>query len=1137
MWVNILTLSLVCGNTAIPFLWRTLNRKGNSTLADKQTLLGRYLRLFGVAEIDYLCADREFDGYGFVPYLEREQVPFRLRVKVQMQWLGLAGPTFPARHCTGILAKSLTAVPVLEPGRIDAWTRRKHIMNLRDLALAFLLLCGLGGAAARRTAFYVVTVLLLLSGGFGTAQGQCNYTITVTNPGTTYQLGSPGYLGVFTQTGGIGAVTFSLNSGTLPNGFAIAANGSVSGNTQQGGSFTFSVKVTDSNGCVGVGQNITITNSSLGDPDYAAMIALRDTYGWGNTFAWPLSNPCPNSTEEINWNGVTCVGFNGQLRVTIIIASCGGIKLNPPFPNQQIETLNRLNSLDVRNCFINGQIPATTMTGLDALTEITRLRIDNNPAMTGNLSDVFPGGLNTTRFPRLTSLDTSYTNLGGQIPAGVFGFPNSQLVFSLMRLNGTLPAAPTALAPTTLGVNGNALEGVVPDYIRNAATNKVIYLRYNKFDTANTPAGNIDTIDPLWRTTQTVPPTNVQVAAAGAGTAQVSWTPIAYTAHGGYYEVFSSQTAGGPYVSRGTTSATGGKTASSLTVSGLPAGTNYFVVRTFTPAHVSTPVNRLTDNPNDLTSANSAETSASVAAPIIVTKTADTNGTCNSGVNCSLREAIAAAPSGDSITFAAPLFDSPQTVTLTLGQLTVPANKSISVTGRAANLTSISGAIASRVFEITTGGSLTLNNLTVTGGNTASYGAGIYNHGGLFLNNVAVRDNAATLGGAGIAADNNSTNEIYNSTVSGNTATGGNGGGVFVFFTATANFVNSTVSGNSSSATGGGIVNDSSPLQLRSVTVAGNAAQTGGGIAIYNSATANALNAIIGGNTASGSAPDFFGTLTSQGFNLIGSTSGATVSGTTTGNILNQSPRLAPLGFYGGNTMTHALLSNSPALNATALPSNLPAADQRGTSRVGNVDLGAFELSNAANGGNYRALLPRGTQGMAYNNTLVPDTGAFTYTQTGGALPPGLSLGSSFAAPEGGSRSLRAAAVTLAGTPMQSGTYNFTLTASDGVNSNATDYQLDVLGPTAAGVPLSGYVLTHIGRAPRGAIVTLTDLFGQTQTTPVNRFGYYSFTEVAAGRTYFVTVEAKGYTFMPPTAIVTLNFEVQDVNFTAFAIR
>lgn len=85
VWVNILTLSIVVGNTSIPVIWKTLNRKGNSILAEKREIVGRYIKVFGIGQIEYLCGDREFDGYGFVQYLNREKVAFRLRLKVSMK--------------------------------------------------------------------------------------------------------------------------------------------------------------------------------------------------------------------------------------------------------------------------------------------------------------------------------------------------------------------------------------------------------------------------------------------------------------------------------------------------------------------------------------------------------------------------------------------------------------------------------------------------------------------------------------------------------------------------------------------------------------------------------------------------------------------------------------------------------------------------------------------------------------------------------------------------------------------------------------------------------------------------------------------------------------------------------------------
>jgi hypothetical protein len=91
--------------------------------------------------------------------------------------------------------------------------------------------------------------------------------------------------------------------------------------------------------------------------------------------------------------------------------------------------------------------------------------------------------------------------------------------------------------------------------------------------------------------------------------------------------------------------------------------------------------------------------------------------------------------------------------------------------------------------------------------------------------------------------------------------------------------------------------------------------------------------------------------------------------------------------------------------------------------------------------------------------------------------------------------------------------------------------------PTATAVSLSGYVLTERGRAPRNAFVTLTDLAGRSQSVAVNRWGHYTFSDITAGQTYFLTVDAKGYRFSPATAVVTPNFDLEELNFTALPAR
>ena len=96
-------------------------------------------------------------------------------------------------------------------------------------------------------------------------------TITVTNPVTTTGTVDAPFSQTFTQTG-VGThtpATFTLNSGSLPSGLSLSTAGVLSGTPGQQGSFPITVKVTDSNGCVGVSttyplviscQTITVTN-------------------------------------------------------------------------------------------------------------------------------------------------------------------------------------------------------------------------------------------------------------------------------------------------------------------------------------------------------------------------------------------------------------------------------------------------------------------------------------------------------------------------------------------------------------------------------------------------------------------------------------------------------------------------------------------------------------------------------------------------------------------------------------------------------------------------------------------------------------------------------------------------------------
>jgi len=159
-------------------------------------------------------------------------------------------------------------------------------------------------------------------------------------------------------------------------------------------------------------------------------------------------------------------------------------------------------------------------------------------------------------------------------------------------------------------------------------------------------------------------------------------------------------------------------------------------------------------------------------------------------------------------------------------------------------------------------------------------------------------------------------------------------GGAILVGNGVLSMANSTLSGNDATVSGGGIFAGFLGLvQLASVTVTDNEAAPGnitmgdGGGLFINGGLVEVRDSFIAGNEARRSGTggsvkedaDCDGTLTSEGYNLIGITEGCTVVGNTTGNITNfliEAADLDPLFDNGGSTLTHALGASSNALDA-----------------------------------------------------------------------------------------------------------------------------------------------------------------------------------------------------------------------------
>jgi len=204
---------------------------------------------------------------------------------------------------------------------------------------------------------------------------------------------------------------------------------------------------------------------------------------------------------------------------------------------------------------------------------------------------------------------------------------------------------------------------------------------------------------------------------------------------------------------------------------------------------------------------------------------------------------------------------------------------------------------------------------------------------------------------------------LENCTLADNRVVGGRGGNP-----GSDQFDNDAPPGTGGNGLGGAL---QGPFVLESCTIAGNAvtgglggqgysltgapgAAGGGGV---NAPGAQSIhNSIVAGNTGSASSPDVSGTVTSQGWNLIGITNGS--SGWTASDLKGSAaapldPKLGPVQDNGGLTPTIALLSGSPAIDQGK--SSGLTTDQRGRPRsfdwpsVVNAaggdgsDIGAFE--------------------------------------------------------------------------------------------------------------------------------------------------------------------------------------------------
>jgi Zn-dependent metalloprotease len=218
-------------------------------------------------------------------------------------------------------------------------------------------------------------------------------------------------------------------------------------------------------------------------------------------------------------------------------------------------------------------------------------------------------------------------------------------------------------------------------------------------------------------------------------------------------------------------------------------------------------------------------------------------------------------------------------------------------------------------------------------------------------------------------------------------------------------------------------INNLNQVTLNSVSVTNNGIGVGN---YYSGGSTNIKNTLLANNTT-----DCYGTITSQGYNLVGSKGTCAITATT-GDHFDVNAGLGTFFFALGY---HPILSTSPAKDAGN--GCYGTADQRGAPRVGVCDIGAYEYT-------------------------VPGSAAKFIIQDGDNQ--GAGVGSALALP------LRVAVVDSLGSPVQGASVTFTAPASgpSGIFANHTN--TETVGTGAEGIATSSAFT--VNQQPGNYIIT-----------------------------------------------------------------
>ena len=293
----------------------------------------------------------------------------------------------------------------------------------------------------------------------------------------------------------------------------------------------------------------------------------------------------------------------------------------------------------------------------------------------------------------------------------------------------------------------------------------------------------------------------------------------------------------------------------------------------------------------------------------------------------------------------------------------------------------------------------------------------------------------------------------------------------------TLSLTNCTITDNSARHGDVSGISNSGTVSLTNCTISGNSAPnlgTGSGVYNIGNGTVNARNTIIAGNTATTSASadyghDVYGPLTSQGFNLIGISEGATITPTTGDQIGTAAapidPLLGPLQDNGGPTLTRLLRPGSPAIDRGGAAAGV-TTDQRGLPRpVDDPDLPNATGGDGSDIGAVELTLEESVPGPSPTPSPTP-----TATPTPTPTPPATPTPTPTPTPPARSLEISTRARVLTGNHVMIGGFIITGNAPKRVIIRA-------IGPSMEKFGLTGLLADPVLelRAPDGSLLATCD--------------------------------------------------------------